>query len=328
MHGEILSPPRRAAGPGFALALGVAAVSSAAILITFARAQGIPALSIAALRMGIAAVVVAPVALFRCRAELRALSAKDWALSLASGALLALHFGFWTSSLDSTSVMSSVVFVSTNPLFVAVASAFLFHERLRPAGMAGIGIAIIGGAVVGFADAGQGAASARGDVLALLGALSASGYLLLGRQLRVRMSLPLYVGIVYVTAAAALFLVVGLTGLRLSAYPPSGYFWVLLLALGPQLLGHTSYNYALKYVSATLVTVTLLAEPVGATLLAIPLLSQVPTGARIVGGLCILAGIVLAAIGNPPAAVPGKAPAAVQGNRPAAGDPPAAAPRM
>jgi drug/metabolite transporter (DMT)-like permease len=329
MHGEILPPPRRTAGPGFALTLGVAAVSSAAILITFARAQGIPALSIAALRMGIAAIVVAPVALFRCRAEIRALSANDCALSLASGALLALHFGFWTSSLDSTSVMSSVVFVSTNPLFVAIASAFLFHERLRPAGMAGIGIAIIGGAIVGFADAGQGgAASARGDILALLGALSASGYLLLGRRLRARMSLPLYVGIVYVTAAAALFLVVGLTGLRLSAYPPRGYLWVLLLALGPQLLGHTSYNYALKYVSATFVTVTLLAEPIGATLLAIPLLSQVPTGARIVGGLCILAGIVLAAIANPPAAVPGKAPAAVQGNRPAAGDPPAAAPRM
>jgi drug/metabolite transporter (DMT)-like permease len=278
----------------------VAAVSSAAILISFARAQGIPALSIAALRMGIAAVVVAPVALICCRAELRVLSAKDLALSLASGVLLALHFGFWTSSLDSTSVMSSVVFVSTNPLFVAVASAFLFHERLRLAGMAGIGIAIIGGAVVGFADAGQGgAATARGDVLALLGALSASGYLLVGRQLRPRMSLPLYVGIVYVTAAAALFSVVGVTGLRLSAYPASGYLWVLLLALGPQLLGHTSYNYALKYVSATFVTVTLLAEPVGATLLAIPLLSQVPTPARIVGGLCILAGIVLAAVGNP-----------------------------
>ena len=321
MHGEIPSSSRRTAGPGFALALGVAAVSSAAILITFARARGIPALSIAALRMGIAAIVVAPVALFRCHAELRALSAKDWALSLASGALLALHFGFWTSSLDSTSVMSSVVFVSTNPLFVAIASAFLFHERLRPAGMAGIGVAIIGGAVVGFADAGQaGVASARGDVLALLGALSASGYILLGSRLRVRMSLPLYVGIVYVTAAAALFLVVGLTGLRLSAYPPSGYFWVLLLALGPQLLGHTSYNYALKYVSATFVTVTLLAEPIGATLLAIPLLGQVPTGARIVGGLCILGGIVLAAIGNLPAAVPG--------NLSAAGDPPAAAPKM
>jgi drug/metabolite transporter (DMT)-like permease len=305
-------PRRPTAGPGFALALGVAAVSSAAILISFARAQGIPALSIAALRMGIAAVVVAPVALIRCPAELRALSARDLALSLVSGALLALHFGFWTSSLDSTSVMSSVVFVSTNPLFVGLASAFLFREKLRLAAMAGIGIAIIGGAVVAFADAGPGAAgSARGDILALLGALSASGYLLAGRRLRSRMSLTLYVGIVYVTAAAALFSVVGITGLRLSAFPAGGYLWVLLLALGPQILGHTSYNYALKYVSATFVTVTLLAEPIGATLLAIPLLGQVPSPLRIVGGLCILAGIVLAAVGNPPGVMRGDAP--VQG---------------
>jgi drug/metabolite transporter (DMT)-like permease len=115
------------------------------------------------------------------------------------------------------------------------------------------------------------------------------------------MSLPLYVGIVYVTAAAALFSAVGLTGARVAVHPPRGYLWVLLLALGPQLIGHTSFNYALKYVSATLVTVTLLAEPIGATLLAIPLLSQVPSGARILGGACILAGIVIAAAGNPPA---------------------------
>ena len=152
---------------------------------------------------------------------------------------------------------------------------------------------------MGFADAGQGgAASTRGDILALLGALSASGYLLVGRQLRSRMSLPLYVGIVYVTAAAALFLVVGITGQRCPGFRRWDTPGSLLLALGPQLLGHTSYNYALKYVSATFVTVTLLAEPVGATLLAIPLLSQVPSPARIAGGLCILAGIVLAAIGN------------------------------
>ena len=158
---------------------------------------------------------------------------------------------------------------------------------------------------MGFADAGQGgAASTRGDILALLGALSMSGYLLVGRRLRARMSLALYIGIVYVTAAALLFIAAGFSGLRLCRVPPGGYLWVLLLAIGPQLLGHTSYNYALKYVSATFVTVTLLAEPVGATLLAIPLLSQVPSPARIAGGACILAGIVLAAVGNPSSAGP------------------------
>ncbi|MGA2639644.1 MAG: DMT family transporter [Spirochaetia bacterium] len=284
------------AGPILALGLGVAAVSFASILISFARAEGLPALSIAALRMTVAALVVAPVGLLRCRAEIRILTRKDLVLAVTSGLFLALHFGFWTSSLDSTSVMSSVVFVSTNPLFVVAASALLFKEALRPATLLGIGLALVGGIVIGFSDAGRGGpAAARGDLMALLGAVSASGYLLVGRRLRTRMSLPLYVGISSVTAASALLGVVGLTGMRLAGYPASGYLWVLLLALGPQLLGHTSYNYALKYVSATFVAVTLLGEPIGASLLAIPLLSQVPSGLRIVGGLCILAGIFFAA---------------------------------
>ena len=288
------SPMR--AGPIIALGLGVAAVSSAAILISFARGQGLPALSIAALRMTIAALVVAPVAVLRCRAEIRALSRRDLLLALVSGLFLALHFGFWTSSLDSTSVMSSVVFVSTNPLFVGAASVLLFRERLRPGTLWGIGLALAGGIVVGFADAGTGgAASGRGDIMAILGAVAASGYLLVGRRLRRRMSLPLYVGISYVTAASVLLCVVGLTGARLAGYPTEGYLWVVLLALGPQLLGHTLYNYALKYASATFVAVAMLGEPIGASLLAIPLLSQIPTGLRIAGGMCILAGIFLAA---------------------------------
>jgi len=296
--GPAAVPPPRAR-VGLALALGVAAVSCAAILITFARQQGVPALSIAALRLALASVVVVPVALLRCRREIRGLSPRDLGLAALSGLFLALHFGFWTTSLDSTSVMSSVVFVSTNPLFVALASALLFRERLSPSTLAGIGIAVAGGAVVGFLDAAQsGTASARGDLLALLGAVSASAYLLVGRRVRSRMSLPLYVGIVYLVAAACLLLAVGITGTPLEISRPRGMLWVAALALGPQLLGHTSYNYALRYVSATLVTVTLLAEPVGATILAIPLLGQVPTWPSAAGGVLILAGIFVAARGE------------------------------
>jgi drug/metabolite transporter (DMT)-like permease len=289
-------PVHISAAPLVALGLGVAAVSSAAILISFARAQGVPALSIAALRMALAALVVAPIALLRCRAEIRTLTLKDAALGVLSGIFLAMHFGFWTSSLDSTSVMSSVVFVSTNPLFVGVASVLIFKERLRAGTLAGIGIAMAGGVAIALLDAGQGgSATTRGDVLALLGAVAASGYLLAGRRLRSRMSLSLYVGISYVTAALALLLVTAIAGAPLTGFPIQGYLWVLLLAVGPQLLGHTSYNYALKYVSATFVTVTLLGEPIGASLLAIPFLSQVPSGSRILAGVCILAGIVIAA---------------------------------
>ncbi len=282
--------------PYAALGVSMAVVSSAAILISLARAQGVPALSIAALRMGLAALVFLPVAVVRCRREVRSLAAGDVVKIVCAGILLALHFAFWISSFDYTSVMSSVVFVSTNPLFVALASVLLLKEKIGRATAIGIVVAVAGGAVVGLADVSQaGHGSLRGDLLSLAGAIAASGYLLLGRSVRRRVSLTLYVGIAYTTAALALMAAVAVTRAGLAGYPPQGYLWVALLALGPQLLGHTSYNWALKYVTATLVTITLLAEPIGATLLAIPILGQVPTPLRVGGGALILAGIFISA---------------------------------
>jgi drug/metabolite transporter (DMT)-like permease len=158
------------ARPFAVLAVGTAVVSSAAILISLARAQGMPALAIAALRIGLAALVVAPVAIVRCGKEIRGLGTVDLFKAIGAGLLLALHFAFWISSFDYTSVMSSVVFVSTNPLFVGVASVLLLKERIRLGTMIGILVAVMGGAVVGFADMSQaGSESLRGDVLALLG---------------------------------------------------------------------------------------------------------------------------------------------------------------
>jgi drug/metabolite transporter (DMT)-like permease len=295
-----------AAGPltvrsSLALALGVAAVSSAAVLISLARAQGAPALSIAALRMCFASLVVVPVACVRSRAEIRRMPAKDVILCIVAGLFLALHFAFWTSSLDSTSVMSSVVFVSTNPLFVGIASALFLRERLAGWTILGICTAAAGAAVIGAADLGAaGGISLKGDLLALLGALCASGYLLVGRRVRSRVSLALYVGVAYLTAAIALLAVVLLTRTPLGGYSPAGFIWIALLAAGPQLIGHTSYNWALRFVTATFVTVTLLAEPVGATLLAIPVLGQVPSVVGLGGAVLILAGIFLSARAESP----------------------------
>ena len=144
----------RARGRYLALVTGVIAVSSAAILITLARAQGAPAILIAALRMAAAALVIAPIALLRCRVEIRTLRARELLLGIASGICLALHFAFWISSLDYTSVMSSVVFVSTNPLFVGAASLLILKERLGRATLVGALVAVAGGVVVGLADLG------------------------------------------------------------------------------------------------------------------------------------------------------------------------------
>ena len=291
--------PQRVISPYLVLSIGILAVSSAAILITFARAEGVPAVSIAALRLTFASLALAPFVWPRARGEWAKLTPRDFALALASGVSLALHFAFWISSLDYTSVMSSVVFVSTNPLFVGLASVLLLRESLRRGAIIGIVVAGIGGALIGFSDLGQaGAESLRGDALALAGAVAVSGYLLIGRRLRKQLSLLAYIGLVYTTAAIVLLAMAIAMGANLLGYSLIGYLLIALLAAGPQLIGHTSYNWALKYVSATFVTVTLLAEPIGATLLAIPILAQVPSPIRILGGALILVGIYFVARGE------------------------------
>jgi drug/metabolite transporter (DMT)-like permease len=284
------------ARPYLILALGILAASSSSFLVVFARAEGIPAVAIAAIRLALAALVLAPFALIRTRGEWQHIAPRDLVLACVSGVFLAFHFAFWISSLDYTSVMSSIVFVSTNPLFVGLASVLFLRESLQRGTVAGIAVALIGGALVGISDWGQaGAETLQGNLLALAGAATVSGYLLIGRRLRARLSLIAYIGLVYTMAAIVLLLMAWMMGANLFGYSLTAYALVALLAAGPQLIGHSSYNWALKYLSATFITVTLLAEPIGATLLAIPLLAQVPSPIKLFGGALILIGIYLAA---------------------------------
>jgi drug/metabolite transporter (DMT)-like permease len=285
--------------PYLVLALGILAVSSSAFLITFARHEGMPAIAIAALRLSIASLALAPFGWVRTRAELQRLAPRDLALALVSGVFLGFHFAFWISSLDYTSVMSSIVFVSTNPLFVALASVVLLREPLRRGTFVGIAVAAAGGALVGFTDlAHAGSGSVQGDALALAGAVGVSGYLIVGRSLRRRLSLLPYITLVYSTASVVLLAMAWVMGVSLMGYSPLAYALIVLLAAGPQLIGHSSYNWALKYLSATMITVTILAEPVGASVLAIPILGQVPEPISVAGGALILAGIYLTARGE------------------------------
>ncbi len=289
-----MAPPHTRAYVG--LAIGILAVSSSAILITFARQEGVPAIAIAALRLVIASLVLAPIAMTRCRGEWALLAPHEWALVLLSGVLLAVHFAFWISSLDYTSVMSSVILVNTNPFFVGAASVLVLRESIGRGTIGGLLVAAAGGALIGLADLGQaGAGSVQGDALALAGAVAVSGYLLIGRRLRARLSLIGYIGLVYTTAAVVLLALAWAMGTSLGGYSARGYLFIVLLAAGPQLIGHSAYNWALKYVSATFLTVTVLAEPIGAVLLAIPILAQVPSPVKWAGGALVLAGIYLAA---------------------------------
>ena len=291
----------------FSLLAAILAVSTASIFIRFAQREA-PSLVIAALRLTIASLTLAPVALTRYRDELRQLNRNDWLLGSLSGVFLAIHFASWISSLEYTSVASSVVFVSTGPLWVALLSPVVLKEPLTRAVVAGMTIALLGGIVIGLSDSCQIAGrlicppfsdfiqgkAFFGNFLALAGAWAVAGYLLIGRRLRAGMTLIPYISVVYGSAAISLLVALLPAGQSPIGYPRAVYGWILLLALVPQLIGHTTYNWALRYLPAALVSITTLAEPIGSAILAYFFLDEKPTLLIILGGLLILTGIFLA----------------------------------
>lgn len=292
----------------FSLLIAILAVSTASIFIRFAQTDGAPSLVIAALRLTFATLLLAPFALTRHRAELKSLTRKQVTLGIASGMFLAVHFATWISSLEYTSVASSVVFVSTGPLWVALLSPMLLNEKSTRAAIVGLGLAILGGAIIGLSDACgiqdgiqcpelgqvmQGGAI-WGNFLALAGAWAVTGYLIIGRKLRAGMSLVPYIFLVYGMAAAALIVIMLAAEKSPFGFEAKTYGWIFLLAAIPQLIGHSTYNWALRYLPAAFVAVTTLGEPIGSAILAFFILRETPSAAVILGGILILLGIFLA----------------------------------
>jgi drug/metabolite transporter (DMT)-like permease len=267
--------------------VGVLAVSAAAIFIRLAEA---PAVAIAFWRCALGAAVLLPPALVR---KDRFPRGRALYAGIASGVALGAHFGFWISSLDYTSVAASVVLVSTQPVFVAVLASLLFGEHTTPLSFLGIVVAIAGTAVIAF-DRTVGSAAVLGNVLALLGAVTVAVYVLIGRSSRTGGVGVLPYSIVVYSAAAATLLPVALVfGVSLWGYPGETWFWLAAITAGPQLMGHTVFNWALRYVEASIVSGTILAEPVVAALLAWLVLSERPARLTIVGGAIVLAGLYL-----------------------------------
>ncbi len=271
------------------LATGVAAVSCAAILIREADA---PALVIAAYRLGLAAVPVGALALGTGRQRASSERLSGW--PLLAGALLALHFGFWIASLQQTSVITSVVLVTTNPLFVGLASPLFLRERVSRATWAGIGIASVGAALLAAEDLGEGLGTLAGDLYALLGAVFGAGYLMIGRRARPQVSWVGYVGVVYPVAAVLLVASVLVAREPFTGYTTKTFVMMGLLALVPQLIGHSAINWALAYVPAALVAVAILGEAVGATVLAVLVLQETPSGLEVAGALLVLVAVYVA----------------------------------
>ena len=281
-----------------ALGIGVIVVSSSSILTRYAQMDGVSSLSIAALRLVLATIVLTPFAFARNFGEIRALSSRDLLLALAAGALLAAHFATWISSLAYTSVASSTALVTTNPIWIALASVILFRERMRRGLVAAIGFALGGSILIFLAEGGTGGVQPDpplGNALALLGSLAVSGYLLIGRALRRRLSLLAYIWLVYSSATIALVVVALIAREPLWGFSPAAWALLLALALGPQLMGHSIFNWALNRLSATFIALAILGEPVGSALLALILFDEGFSTLQIAGFSFLLVGIYLGA---------------------------------
>ena len=277
--------------PNLVMFVSIIAVSTASIFIRWSDA---PAVIIAMYRMLISVALLLP---FFIRnngiAKLRLLGARGLLGLTGVGVVLAIHFVSWITSLGMTSVASSVIFVHSDPIFVAIVSNFFLKERINRRVLAGIIISLIGVTVIAMGDAVISESSLRGDLLALLGGLMLGIYLLGGRMFRRDLDLTTYVVPVYTSAALVLVIMSVITGATLTGYASREYLLFFLIALVPMIFGHTLYNWALKYVPAPVVSVSLLGEPVGASILAFFLLNEVPSGQVLVGGVVTLTGILL-----------------------------------
>ncbi len=274
------------------LGVGLTAVSLGAVLVRLS--QEAPSLVIAAWRMTWASALLLPFFL----TERRRNAGTVWTRwHLVSGLALALHFAFWISSLRYTSVAVSVLLVDTSPVVVAALSRLFLNERLTGRGIAGLALTI-GGSILLFRNDLETLGDWRGPALALAGAVGVAIYLMLGRKLRAQVSLLQYVFPTYLTAAAALLLLVPAAGLPWTGFSTTTWVFLFLLGLVPQCIGHTSYNWSLRYLPATLVATLTLAEPVLAALAAWWLLEEVPPAGMLPGGLLVACGILLVTLGG------------------------------
>ena len=289
--------------PSLVSAVLVVSVLGVSLSGPLVRLSDAPAVAIAVWRLAFSLVIIAvPLLIGGTWRPWRRLAARAVAFAAAGGVLLALHFWSWNTSIEWTTIAASVVLVNVQPLIVAALSAWWLREAPTRSQWIGISVAMLGAAIVVAPDlvaSGGGLLTRRaaiGDGLAIIGAITAAGYYVIGRRLRVQLDLWAYAALVYGACLATLLLVATLTATPLTPYPPREYGLFALLALGPMLLGHTGMNWALRHARAYQVNVVLLGEPLGATLLAafLPGIREHPGPLTIAGGIIVLAGILLA----------------------------------
>jgi drug/metabolite transporter (DMT)-like permease len=271
------------------LPIGIIAVSTASIFIKLCDA---PVLIIATYRMTLASLMLLPFASYRRVWKGWSNNEKGWLI--LSGILLAFHFALWIASLKYTSIASSVVLVTTNPIFVGIGAWLFLKERIGLNLVLGIILSVLGSGLISYGDMTLSKEALMGDGLALLGAITNSGYLLVGRKMRKGQDLLSYIFPVYLACAMVLIIFSLVFQKSFSGYSSSTYLFLFLLALIPQMIGHTTFNWALKYLPASMVAIAILGEPIGSTILAFFILGEGLTIWKALGGISIFTGILIA----------------------------------
>jgi drug/metabolite transporter (DMT)-like permease len=271
------------------LPIGIIAISTASIFIKLCNA---PVLIIATYRLMLASLILSPFAYYK--KPWKGWERNEIGWFLLSGLFLSLHFALWIASLKYTSVASSVVLVTTHPIFVGIGSWLFLKEQIGMNLALGIGLSVLGSGLISYGDMSFSKEALMGDGFALLGAIAASGYLLIGRKVRKDQELLSYIFPVYSTAGLILTLLSLIFQNPFFGYSSSTYLYLFLLALVPQLIGHTTFNWALRYLPVSMVAITILGEPIGSTILAYIILGEGLTTWKVIGGISIFAGISIA----------------------------------
>ncbi|WP_243290507.1 DMT family transporter [Bacillus sp. FJAT-47783] len=276
--------------PYIALAIGVTAVSTSAVLVKLSTA---PAGVIAFYRLFFSALLIMPFFLWKCLPEIKTFSRKEWVYSIIAGVFLALHFILWFESLEYTSVASSVVLVTLQPIFSFIGTYLFFKENISIHAILSAIIAIVGSVVISWGDFKVSGMALFGDFLALAACAMITAYLLFGQRVRKTHSLTAYTFIVYSISTVTLFFYCLSIGDPLGGYPTSDWVYFLLLAIIPTLLGHSLFNWSVKWISTNVISISILFEPVGAIILAYLLIGETVMLSQVIGGTIIVLGILL-----------------------------------
>lgn len=277
--------------PYLAISIGVLSISTAAVLVKLAGDA--PASVIANYRLLLAVLIMAPYVLLKHKSEFKLVAKRDWKLSILAGVFLAFHFIFWFESLNYTSVASSVVLVSLQPIFAFIGTYLFFKEKFSSGLIISMLIALIGSVLIGWGDFQISGTALLGDILALFGAIMVTIYFLLGQSARSRVSLMTYTFIVYSMSSITLVIYNLLLGHSFTGYSSGQWLIFLALAIIPTFFGHTLFNWSLRWVSTSTISMAVIFEPVGASFLAFLLLGEKITPFQWIGGSVIIFGLML-----------------------------------